>query len=287
MKRLREEIRDANLTKTEKVIADFMLDHYAEACFMTSTDVADRLDVSESSVIRFCRTLGYKGYMDFQKNLQKYFQKKIRSIASEVTVPAERLASRVSSDGEEVPYIETHFQNALGNLENAILDNRQESFDKAAKIICQSNRKYIVSSRANSGQGDYSLLYMKHMLDNVTSANYGAISVIDHMADITKDDCVIVFSFPRYSQMDKLAMEMAFEAGAKIIVITDKQSALLAQYASVLFTVSVDSNTFFNSYVGVQFVTETLCDAISHIVGVDTEKRLKQIDKYLEPLGMY
>lgn len=254
---------------------------------MTSTDVAERLDVSESSVIRFCRTLGYKGYMDFQKNLQQYFQKKIRTIASEVTVPAERLATRRTIEGEESSYIETHFQNSLGNLENAILENRQETFDKAAKIICNSNRKYIVSSRANSGQGDYFFLYMKHMLDNVFSANYGAISAIDHMADISKDDCVIVFSFPRYSQVDKLAIEMAFEAGAKIIVVTDKQSALLAQYASVLFTVSVNSNTFFNSFVGVQFVTETLCDAVSHIVGTDIERRLKQIDKYLEPLGIY
>lgn len=287
MKRLREEIRDANLTKTEKVIADFMLDHYSDACFMTSTDVAERLDVSESSVIRFCRTLGYKGYMDFQKNLQQHFQKKIRTIASEVTVPAERLAKRIVTDQEEGSYIETHFQNSLGNLENAILDNRLETFDKAAKVICESKRKYIISSRANSGQGDYFLLYMKHMLDDVISTNYGAISIIDHMADITKDDCVIVFSFPRYSQIDKLAMEMAFEAGAKIIVITDKQSALLAQYANILFTVSVNSNTFFNSFVGVQFVTETLCDAISHIVGADAEKRLKQIDKYLSPLGIY
>ena len=79
---------------------------------------------------------------------------------------------------------------------------------------------------------------------------------------------------------------MAKEAGASIIVITDKPSALLAQYATTLFLASVDSNTFFNSMVGPQFVTEALLDTISHKVkGI--EKRLKKIDRYLDELGIY
>ena len=86
--------------------------------------------------------------------------------------------------------------------------------------------------------------------------------------------------------MDKLTAKMAKDAGAKIVVLTDKPSALLAEYASVLLTVPVDSNNFFNSMVGPQFVAEALLDTISHKVrGV--EKRLKKIDRYLEELGTY
>ena len=80
---------------------------------------------------------------------------------------------------------------------------------------------------------------------------------------------------------------MAKDAGAKIVSShEDKPSALLAEYASVLLTVPVDSNNFFNSMVGPQFVAEALLDTISHQVrGV--EKRLKKIDRYLEELGTY
>ena len=53
MKELRETIRNANLTKTQKMIAKYILDHSADACFMTSTEIALKLGVSESSVIRF------------------------------------------------------------------------------------------------------------------------------------------------------------------------------------------------------------------------------------------
>lgn len=77
MEKLRETIHNAKLTKTQQTIAEFILDHSGDACFMTSTEIAARLKVSESSVIRFARSLGYTGFMDFQKNLRKEFQNQV------------------------------------------------------------------------------------------------------------------------------------------------------------------------------------------------------------------
>ena len=88
MKELRELIHHANLTKTQKTIAEFILDNSSEACFMTSTEIAQKLAVSESSVIRFSRSLGYSGFMDFQKALRKSYQGKVLSISSSITVTA-------------------------------------------------------------------------------------------------------------------------------------------------------------------------------------------------------
>ena len=124
------------------------------------------------------------------------------------------------------------------------------------------------------------------MVPGVETASSSSLSPFDHMCNISKDDCLIVFSFPRYSSVDRLTAQMAMESGAKIIVITDKPSSLLANYATTLFTVPVDTNTFFNSMIGPQFVAEALLDTISHKVkGI--EKRLKKIDRYLDELGNY
>ena len=61
MSELSELIHNASLTKTQKMIARYILDHSADACFMTSTEIAMKLNVSESSVIRFSRSLGISG----------------------------------------------------------------------------------------------------------------------------------------------------------------------------------------------------------------------------------
>lgn len=285
MKELREIISNAQLTKTQKMIAKYVLDNSADACFMTSTEIALKLGVSESSVIRFSRSLGYDGFMDFQKNLRKDYQDKVLSISSSITVPSQRIAKRAKLDSSS-DYINRHFKNAARNLENVFTSNSIASFEEAADIIISSRHKYIAASRGNSSLGNYFLLYLKHMVPNVETTSSIAISAIDHMCNISKEDCLIIFSFPRYSSLDKISAKMAREAGARIIIITDKPSALLAEYATVLLTVPVDSNTFFNSMVAPQFVAEALLDTISHKVkGI--EKRLKKIDKYLGELGNY
>lgn len=285
MEEIRELIHHADLTKTQKMIAKFILDNLADACFMTSTDIASKLGVSESSVIRFSRSLGFQGFMDFQKTLRKDYQDRVLSISSTITIPAQRIAKRAKLEND-AEYINRHFKNAAKNLETVFSSNSVTSFEKAAKIIIESKKKYILATRGNACLGDYFLLYLKHMVPNVETANSSAISPIDHICNISKDDCLIIFSFPRYSSVDRLTAQMAQEAGAKIIVITDKPSSLLAPYAAALLTVSVDSNTFFNSMIGPQFVAEALLDTISHKVkGI--EKRLKKIDRYLDELGNY
>lgn len=285
MTEIRELIHNSNLTKTQETIGNFILDNSDEACFMTSTEIALKLGVSEASVIRFCRSLGFSGFMDFQKSMRKDYQDKVLSISSSITVPAQRISKRVKLDSTS-DNVNRHLKNAAKNLEGIFIQNTFDSFEQAADCIIASKRKYIAASRANTCLADYFLIYLKHMLPNVELTNSTACSPIDHICNITRDDCLILFSFPRYSSIDRITAEMAAEAGATIIVITDKPSSLLAQYATILFTVPVDSNTFFNSLVAPQFLIETLLDTISHKVkGI--EKRLKKIDKYLEELGNY
>lgn len=285
MKELRENIHNATLTKTQKMIAKYILDNSADACFMTSTEIALKLGVSESSVIRFSRSLGYSGFMDFQKALRKDYQDKMLSISSSITVPAQRIAKRAKLDNSS-EYMNRHFKNAAKNLEKVFADNSPATFEEAADLILSSRKRYVAASRANTCLCDYFTLYLKHMLPNVVMTNAPALSPIDFMCNISKDDCLIIFSFPRYSSVDKIIAEMAKDSGARIIVVTDKPSALLASYASILFTVPVDSNAFFNSLVGPQFVTEVLLDTISH-KAKGIEKRLNKIDRYLNRLGNY
>jgi DNA-binding MurR/RpiR family transcriptional regulator len=113
------------------------------------------------------------------------------------------------------------------------------------------------------------------------------VNVIDHMCDIGPEDCVVIFSFPRYSEMDRQALQMAEDAGAKILVITDRPSAPMARFATVLLTVDVDTNTFFNSYVGVQLVMEIISAGLSRRVGGANAQKLQLIDRYIGALGVY
>ena len=75
-----ELIKNAKLTKKERLIADYVLNNFRDLCFMTSTELANTLSVSHSSVMRFTKDLGFSGYTEFayKKGEKFYFSRKGR-----------------------------------------------------------------------------------------------------------------------------------------------------------------------------------------------------------------
>ena len=67
MDNLISKIQSMNLTKTEKVIADYILDNINNIGLSTVTDISLKLGVSDTSIIRFIRLLGFAGFADFKR----------------------------------------------------------------------------------------------------------------------------------------------------------------------------------------------------------------------------
>ena len=65
MDNLISKIQSMNLTKTEKVIADYILDNINNIGLSTVTDISLKLGVSDTSIIRFIRLLGFAWFADF------------------------------------------------------------------------------------------------------------------------------------------------------------------------------------------------------------------------------
>lgn len=278
-------VHEKKFTKTENILKDFFLDQEKKACFMTSTDIALSAGVSEATVIRFARKLGFSGFTDFQKYLRAAFQKEYSQISQNITVPYERLLK--SLEKEDADYVEEFAISSQNNIYNTISNNKQNTYDKAINIILASKTKYVLGSRANIGLASYMYFLLNCMLPDVRSVCAPAASQIDNMLNISEHDVLLAFSFPRYSKLDEVTAKMARDSGAKIIAISDRPSAPIAAMASVVFTVDVSSPIFFNSFVGAQLVLETLCAGLSRKLGKSSTTRLKTLDNYLDSLQIY
>ena len=68
------------LSKGQKKLADYIRQEYDKAAFLTAAKMGDVVGVSESTVVRFAMTLGYKGYPEFQKALEELVRTKLNSI---------------------------------------------------------------------------------------------------------------------------------------------------------------------------------------------------------------
>ena len=67
-------------SKGQKRIANYILESYDKAAFMTASKLGKRVNVSESTVVRFAAELGYDGYPSMQRSLQKMIRNRLTSV---------------------------------------------------------------------------------------------------------------------------------------------------------------------------------------------------------------
>jgi DNA-binding MurR/RpiR family transcriptional regulator len=56
----------SSLRTAEQRVADFILKHPDELIYLTVTELAEKTNTSESTVVRLCQKIGYKGYQEFK-----------------------------------------------------------------------------------------------------------------------------------------------------------------------------------------------------------------------------
>ena len=95
IKKIKEEY--PRLSKGHKLIANFILEDYDKAAFMTAAALGQAIDISESTVVRFANRLGYEGYRDLQKDLQGLIKNKL------TTIQRLNLAEREYSNDDTLP----------------------------------------------------------------------------------------------------------------------------------------------------------------------------------------
>ena len=67
-----ERIREirSDLSPSFQILADFILDSYSSAAFLTATELAYSLDLDPATVVRFAQRLGYTGYPELQRAIR-------------------------------------------------------------------------------------------------------------------------------------------------------------------------------------------------------------------------
>ena len=71
------QIKLPHMSKGQKIIAKYILEHYDKAAFMTANKLGTTIGVSESTVVRFAVVLGFNGYPKLQKSLQELIKSKL------------------------------------------------------------------------------------------------------------------------------------------------------------------------------------------------------------------
>ena len=243
------------LSKGQKLIANYILDHYEKAVFLTAAKLGTIVGVSESTVVRFANELGYDGYPKFQQALEELVKSKLTAMQRlEVTtdrIDTEHvLRSVLQTDEEKIRY----------TLENI----NEEVFEQSIDKIIEAKTIYILGVRSCAGLATFLGFYFNIIFDNVKVVNTNSISeMFEIIHRINKDDVIIGLSFPRYSKRILKALEFAKTKEATVIAITDSHISPIAQYAQYTLIGRSEMVSFVDSLVAPLSIINAIIVAVS------------------------
>lgn len=271
--------RYAKLSKGQKLLADYIMENYDKAVFLTASRLGKTVGVSESTVVRFATQLGYEGYPEFQEALEELVRNKLNSIQR-----MEVAYGRISQS----EILETVLQSDAEKIKMTLADMDKESFDHAVDMLLHAKRIYIVGIRSCAPLASFLSYYLNLIFENVTLVNTNSSSeMFEQMIRIGEGDVIIGISFPRYSVRTQKSLEFASRRKAEVITLTDSMNSPITAYSSCNLIARSDMASIVDSLVAPLSVINALVVAICMKKRVEVMKTLGALEEIWDEYQVY
>ena len=258
------------LSKGHRKIAQYIVEHYDKAVFMTASKLGESVGVSESTVVRFASAMGYEGYPQLQRSLQELVSHRLTAnqrfeMSTEID-PREALGVVLKSD----------VQNLRATLEQMDV----AVFEDVVSRLLSARAIYIMGLRSAAPLAQFMGYYLNYIFDNVHLVSSGATDVFEEISKLKENDILVGISFPRYSTRTLEAMRFAKRCGAQVVAITDGPMSPLNDIADATLMARTDMASFVDSLAAPLSVINALLVAL----GLHRKEALSQHFKQLEAI---
>lgn len=273
-KRIQENYQ--KMSTNQKLIANYLLQEYDKAAFMTAQQLGETLNISESTVIRFATFLEYEGYPELNKELQRMVKNKISTV--------ERL--HLSLENKQDNILERVFNTDIKNITRTMEEISPAYFNDIVTEIMNARNIYIISLRSATSLGQFLHFYLHLILKNCRIVS-GMSVFFEELLALEPDDLAIGISFPRYSRQTIEGLKYAKEKGAHTIAITDSVTSPLAQYADFVLPAHSEMASFIDSFVAPLSLINALIIAIGARDSNRTSQFLSQLEEIWDTFKVY
>ena len=273
------EARFDRLSKGQKSIARYILNHYEKAAYMTAAKLGNLAEVSESTVVRFANELGFEGYPELQRALQELVRTNLTSfqrveVSDSIIGDKNVLDQVLLSDAEKI-------RKTLETID-------KDAFDKAVDNIIGAKRIYIIGVRSSATLAGFLHYSLQMIFDNLTLVQTtSGNEMFEQIMNIEEGDVMIAISFPRYSKRIIKAVEFAKRNGANVVALTDRATSPIAADADQLLTANSDMASFVDSLVAPLSIINAIIAALARKKRDELTERLRKLEEIWDEYDVY
>ena len=279
---IEEHAKTAALAPGDKTVLDFILGNRRETCLMTSGEIAARLGVSPSRVVRLSGKLKYDNFASFRRALQEEVVS--ARPAADAKLPLDRIKQYEKLSDAEI--LAAYSANLDQNIKRDQTESNDGKIIAAAEMVSQARRVCVAGFRACSGFAASIGVMLTCVRPDVFVVGENG-PLVDSLIDLGKNDVMLAVSFERYSSSAAFAVQMAHDAGCRVIALTDSYAAPVAKGAEEVIVCSSGNMSFFDSYVSFLINMEKILLLVSKRNKEANEARLLRMESYLQKNGQY
>ncbi|ETT80986.1 MurR/RpiR family transcriptional regulator [Viridibacillus sp. FSL R5-0477] len=246
-----------------------------EAFAMNSgVQVGQEINVSETTVIRFCHALGYSGYSALQKDVQEQLLNKKSSLfefhfMKNSTEMDQEFSKKIMIKDAEL-ILQTAERLNVGD------------FTKVVDHLAQSERVLVSGVRSSHAMAQWFSFTLDLMRGNVRLFRPDTDDIMLRISEMNERSTFVAFSFHRYALETINMAKEAKRQGAFVIGITDSEVAPIREHADILFTVQLP----IKSTLDVAPAVFSLMNAIVGAVAVKNSEQFAKRTKVYEELQL-
>ena len=211
-----------DLTKSGHMVADYLVQHAAEAQYLSISSLARECKVAEATVFRFCRALGFEGYHEMRIALAQ---------ANATGVLVNQQAPSPDADTTTLcEHASALFMTAINGTQNAL---SPEAVDQAVALLRQAKQVYCM------GQGGSMVVTDEICARFACVTNKFRATGDSHMqimaaSLMTPQDVVLFVSYSGATRDMMETLRVVKETGAKVILITHYEDSPGAKLADIV-----------------------------------------------------
>lgn len=259
----------ASASKADRLLANYMLAELVTLPFETAASLAEKVAVSEPTVGRFCRTLGYESFKDLKTHLRL-------EIGDQPWLIGDRLrdlqARVIAGEDQLARGLELEIAALVAVYEIA----HSPAFATVAKRLAKVSAVFSAGFQTERGMAQIFVNQLQYVRDGVDLLDLAAGNFAQVLARDDNDTAIVIFEARRYS---RLAYDLAREAnlaGIHVTLITDSYCDW-GDLADEVFVVPTEFNLFWESTAQMASLVNLLVNAVFMELGPEVEQRMNRI----------
>jgi DNA-binding MurR/RpiR family transcriptional regulator len=260
-------------SRSQKDVAQYIVDHLDEAAFQTAEELARRANTSSSTVVRFSQALGFEGFPELQAAARDEYRR---------IHAAPQASGAVGVDGTSAPLFsldQNEFETALAadhlNVEETARKVSRPAVEQLTEAIVGAEKVLV----AGTDQMAFFASYMRHLLmlldlrvDVVASPSQEALS---RLGRIDATTLVIGLSAGRPHPLVVRAMKLARHRKARTAAITDATLSEVAKLAQIKLYYSSNSPAYVRSHTALLSLIQALAYGVYAKDSAQYDDRIK------------